>query len=80
MKSKVVKLTLDDLLEVLLSHGIQPKKVEAIVVNLGIPQDRVKKTLANTVMLFSRKEAKKMDNPGKQKFDDLADMMSNVTT
>lgn len=60
MRSKIVKLTLEDLLEVLLSHGIRPKKIEAIMANLGIPQDRIKRALASIITAFSQREVKEM--------------------
>jgi hypothetical protein len=68
MKSKIVKLTLEDLVEVLLSHGIRPKKVEAIVANLGIPQDCIKRALANIIIAFSQRKSKGIDYlDGKEK-------------
>ncbi|MDH5815833.1 MAG: hypothetical protein QE164_03440 [Candidatus Nezhaarchaeota archaeon] len=51
MRSKVVKLTLERILEVLLSHGIQPSKIESIMMDLGIPQHHVERVLASIISL-----------------------------
>ncbi len=58
MRSKTVKLTLEDLLEVLLGHGIQPRKIEAIMASLGIPQECVKRALANIMATSSQRGVK----------------------
>ncbi|MEM2214528.1 MAG: hypothetical protein QXD66_05820 [Candidatus Nezhaarchaeales archaeon] len=55
MKSKVVKLTLERILEVLLSHGIQPGKIESIMIDLGVPQHHVERVLANIISLSKSK-------------------------
>lgn|GEM_PF-1844539 len=58
MRNKVVKLTLEVLLEVLLSHGIQLQKIEAIMASLGIPRSCTERALANVITLFPHKEVK----------------------
>lgn len=56
VKSKVVKITLEKMLEVLLSHGVQPHKIESIMMDLGVPRHHVERTLAN--MISSKKTVK----------------------
>ncbi|MEM4652860.1 MAG: hypothetical protein QW535_02005 [Candidatus Nezhaarchaeales archaeon] len=46
-----MKLTLERILEVLLSHGIQPSKIESIMMDLGIPQHHVERVLASIISL-----------------------------
>ncbi len=64
MRSKVVRLTLEDLLEVLLSHGVKLRKIEAIMASLGIPRRCVEKALANVITTFSQKVTKDSSDPG----------------
>lgn len=53
MRDKVVKLTLERIIEVLLSHGTHPKKIESIMIDLGVPQHHIERVLAN--MISSKK-------------------------
>lgn len=43
MKNKVVKITLEKILEVLLSHGVQSHKVEGMM-DLGVPEHYIEST------------------------------------
>jgi hypothetical protein len=58
MRTKIVKLTLEDLLEVLLSHGIKLQKIEAIMASLGIPRRCAEKALASVIMMLHQKGVK----------------------
>lgn len=51
MKGRIVKITLEKMLEVLLSHGIQPHKIEDIMIDLGIPRRHVERALASIISL-----------------------------
>ncbi|MEM4576819.1 MAG: hypothetical protein QW701_05075 [Candidatus Nezhaarchaeales archaeon] len=57
MKSKTIKITLENLFEVLLSHGIQVQTVEEIMLHLGVPRSYVERALANIITIFPLKEA-----------------------
>lgn len=61
MKNKVVKLTLDKILEVMLSHGVQPHKIESIMMDLGIPRHHVERILATNIV--SSKKVMKNNRP-----------------
>lgn len=56
MKDKTIKITLENLLEVLLSHGIQVQTIEEIMASLGVPRSYVERALANIITIFPLKE------------------------
>jgi len=63
----MVKLTLEDLLEILLSHGIKPKKIEAIMASLGIPRRCTGRALASVITSFPQGRVKDLSGSEKRK-------------
>ena len=83
MRSKTIKITLEDLLETLLSHGIQLQKIEEMMADMGIPRSYIERALANIITIFPRrgvKEEKELSglNERRRDFDERAELTAQI--
>ena len=76
-------MTLENLLEVLLSHGIQLQKIEEMMAELGIPRSYIERALANIITIFPQKgvkEGKELGNLSERRrnFDEQAELTAQI--
>ena len=57
MREKALKITLEELLEVLLNHGMSIQKIEEIMAELGVQRHYLERALANVMTIFPRQDA-----------------------
>ncbi|MHC1637428.1 MAG: hypothetical protein ACXQTU_04590 [Candidatus Nezhaarchaeales archaeon] len=56
LRNKTLKITLENLLDVLLNHGISVQKIESIMADLGIPAHYIERALANIITIFPQNQ------------------------
>jgi len=78
LKNKSLKITLENLLDILLNHGIPIQKIESIMADLGIPAHYIERALANIITIFPNKQEMKSTDNKMQKVQVDSDVMAQL--